>query len=111
MTRLLAAALLCLSLPAQTRVEPWQIRDWRQVAPLVGARPGTQVAVEQIHIDPTVVAYWRKAVTKPGPDCYELAVLKCQEQPYLVTRCVGWYPRWFETRWDGGLYQLVVVEK
>lgn len=103
MIRLAIAALLCLSLLAQTRVEPWQIRDWRQVAPLVGTRAGTQVAVEQLRIDPAWIAAWRTSARRPGPDCYEVAMLMDQPEPVLITRGGGDYKFWFRTRWDGAI--------
>jgi hypothetical protein len=89
----LIVAVLCLPALAQTRVWPWQIRDWEQVRPVSGAVAGTRMAVEQIRIVPAVVASWGLYAHVPGPECYSVTllneagvvaghVIRCRVYPY-----------------------------
>ena len=90
---LLIFAALCLPMFAQTRVWPWQIRDWEQVRPVSGAVAGTRMAVGQIRVDPAVVASWGPYARVPGPECYSVTmlndvgavtghVIRCRVYPY-----------------------------
>jgi len=75
---------LCLPVFAQTRPDPRQIRDWRQVQPLVGARAGTQIATEQLRIDPTLLAEWRREAIGPCVS-YASVTVAPGSGPILVT--------------------------
>jgi hypothetical protein len=84
--------VLCFTTTAQTRVYPRQVRDWRQVQPLVGNgqmwKPikglGTQIAVDQLRIDPALLVEWRHESIGP---CVTYAVIGFApgSGPYLIT--------------------------
>jgi hypothetical protein len=103
----LALVLWCPAATAQTKARPWQVRNWRQVEPLVGNRAGTRATLTQLRIEPGFVGSWRViAVGTPrrmGPDCYEIATPAGQPNPVLITRCTGTYRFWFATQFDGSL--------
>ena len=88
-----------------TRLEPEQIADWTQVVPLMGDGRVTQVDLEQVELDPTIVAAWRKEVAQTvPPECYRIAVpdlSTSDDHPVLITGDMRGecrqlaYPLWF----------------
>lgn len=91
----------------QTALRPAQVRDWSQVSPPGSSPSGTRLHLEQLGIDPAVIADWAETIRTGGYDHFRMAVVLDQPNPVLIV-CIRREDQPFGPGCVGGLFWFAV---